>query len=268
MKKVRKLRVILLSLFVLFLLCVFFKNSLYFYLDLYEIKSNTSQIYLPREKRDFNINTLDLHSKCLCQKETVSIRKFSDYYHVSIVNKLDETKSSYTSYNITRDEFESYITTCDLYKVLRRGKHQKVLSYSMQLTKYEHLDNFVYLIKNIKQKASAYYPDWVVRIYYKSGEVDQNTVCEIECSRIGENQQMQHNVDFCDVNKMPLDLKTFSDVGYMITSFWRWLPIGDDFVSIFISRDTESCIFNREIAAVNEWLESKTLFHVMRGIHF
>ena len=46
---------------------------------------------------------------------------------------------------------------------------------------------------------------------------------------------------------------------------WRWLPIGDSFVDIFMSRDTDSLILQREVDAVNSWLNRSTsLVHIMR----
>jgi len=46
--------------------------------------------------------------------------------------------------------------------------------------------------------------------------------------------------------------------------FWRFYAICDSDVDIFLSRDTDSRIGNREVAALNEWLESDKDFHIMR----
>ena len=46
--------------------------------------------------------------------------------------------------------------------------------------------------------------------------------------------------------------------------FWRFEPIADPNVEVMISRDTDSRVSERESLAVNEWLESGNLFHVMR----
>ena len=46
---------------------------------------------------------------------------------------------------------------------------------------------------------------------------------------------------------------------------WRWFPIGDSFVDVFSSRDTDSYIIQREIDSVNAWLESDKVGHIMRG---
>jgi hypothetical protein len=46
--------------------------------------------------------------------------------------------------------------------------------------------------------------------------------------------------------------------------FWRFEPIADPEVEVMISRDADSRLSNREAKAVNEWLETEKLFHVMR----
>ncbi len=50
----------------------------------------------------------------------------------------------------------------------------------------------------------------------------------------------------------------------MPTNTRRWLPVGDGFVNIVISRDVDACTSDREISAVNDWINEKTLFHTIR----
>jgi len=45
---------------------------------------------------------------------------------------------------------------------------------------------------------------------------------------------------------------------------WRFEPHDDPDVELFISRDTDTRILNKEVAAVREWLESDKVFHIMR----
>ena len=84
----------------------------------------------------------------------------------------------------------------------------------------------------------------------------------MECLR-DENRVLLDNVDFCNIKEIPL---ANFNVDFMIERFWRWLPIGDDFVDLFMSRDSDFCIVEREQAAVNEWIGKNSLFHIMRGI--
>eukprot|EP00093_Oithona_nana_P008175 08175.XXX_242010_242525_1 [CDS] Oithona nana genome sequencing. len=45
---------------------------------------------------------------------------------------------------------------------------------------------------------------------------------------------------------------------------WRFFPTIDPQVDIYLSRDLDSQFNDREIAAVNEWLDSTEAFHMMR----
>lgn len=45
---------------------------------------------------------------------------------------------------------------------------------------------------------------------------------------------------------------------------WRFEPISDESVDVFISRDTDSRLNYRERRAVDEWLESNKSLHIMR----
>ncbi|XP_063870041.1 uncharacterized protein LOC135105628 isoform X2 [Scylla paramamosain] len=45
---------------------------------------------------------------------------------------------------------------------------------------------------------------------------------------------------------------------------WRFAVLGDPTVDLFLSRDSDSWLLDREVAAVQEWLSSDLTFHVMR----
>ena len=45
---------------------------------------------------------------------------------------------------------------------------------------------------------------------------------------------------------------------------WRFEAIDDPSVEVMMSRDTDTRILPREVAAVKEWLSSNKLFHIMR----
>ena len=92
------------------------------------------------------------------------------------------------------------------------------------------------------------------------------------------------NVDFCNI-EMDVKLKpemvilnekdfekinfnlSFSqlNLSYVHAMMWRFLPIGDSFVDVFSSRDTDSHLLQREVDSVNVWLKSNTIGHIMRG---
>jgi hypothetical protein len=45
---------------------------------------------------------------------------------------------------------------------------------------------------------------------------------------------------------------------------WRFLPIDEEDVDIFISRDLDSRFSFREIQSINEWINSNKTIHIMR----
>jgi hypothetical protein len=46
--------------------------------------------------------------------------------------------------------------------------------------------------------------------------------------------------------------------------FWRFMSSLDEDVDIFLSRDCDSRISNREVQSINEWINSSKRFHIMR----
>ena len=69
---------------------------------------------------------VEIQSKCECRKEIVSINKINQYVAINIKN----TKTN-LSYIISTETFESLNLACDLYKSLRRGPNQKIISFSL-----------------------------------------------------------------------------------------------------------------------------------------
>jgi hypothetical protein len=109
-----------------------------------------------------------------------------------------------------------------------------------------------------------------MRIYYDES-IDKSIICEIECQK-NEKEAYYDNVDFCDINNIELKVNYSKLVGdltlngsYIHAAIWRWFPIGDSFVEVFSSRDTDSFLIQREIDSVNVWLKSDKVGHIMRG---
>jgi hypothetical protein len=88
------------------------------------------------------------------------------------------------------------------------------------------------------------YPDWICRFYIGS-DVDINII-----SRLIKND--------CEIIIVPYSKNTW------INMLWRFKPITDGEVNIFICRDTDSRLNLREKFAVDEWLESDKSVHIMR----
>ena len=75
----------------------------------------------------------------------------------------------------------------------------------------------------------------------------------------------ENMIDFCEVDTLPFDTKKTWNASFITTNTRRWLPFGDEFVDVFLSRNIDACPFDREIAAVSQWIDEKNLFHIMRG---
>lgn len=106
-------------------------------------------------------------------------------------------------------------------------------------------DNLMYwkgALENIKL-AKIYYPDFICKFY-----IDKNSKKELADTIIGDN-----------VETVMVDSKdSFHGM------FWRFWAAADSEVDIFLSRDTDSRITQREVHAVQEWANSDKDFHIMR----
>lgn len=210
------------------------------------------KLYESTSQENKSIYGILLKSDCKCRKELISVNKNDENnYLIGIGDR--------TSYSIKTKDFNSLSLTCDLYSSLRRGPNQKVISFSLF-----GKDRFYYDFINMNIKiAKKLYPDWTMRVYHDD-TIDKDIICEKQCLS-DEKNNVYDNIDFCNINQIPHDLVNIWSADYMLPMTWRWLPLGDDFVDVFISRDTDSCILDREVIAVKEWIESTTLFHIMRG---
>ncbi|CAL4092469.1 unnamed protein product, partial [Meganyctiphanes norvegica] len=153
----------------------------------------------------------------------------------------------------------SRISTCSNTATLR-GPKQKVVSY----TYYGDISNpginnrYFSEIKNRAEEVARLYPGWVMRVYHNittSNTQGQQQLCEVVC-------QQQH-VDLCSIHNLP---SPFGDISHKLetATLWRFLPLLDPLVNIMVSRDLDSYILPREVAAVTAWLSSSRLYHAMR----
>ena len=107
-------------------------------------------------------------------------------------------------------------------------------------------DNYRYTggsLQNI-DLAKIYFPDWICRFY-----VGKDTP-EILISKMESNSNVEivRMDDKCDWTGM----------------FWRFLGASDPTVDIMICRDVDSRLIKRDKLAVDEWMKSDKLFHIMR----
>jgi hypothetical protein len=98
-------------------------------------------------------------------------------------------------------------------------------------------------IKNSKL-ANKIYPDWISRFYIHN-KVDKTVIEQIQ----------NNNSEIIIINNEP---EAWSNM------FWRFKPIEDPQVDVFICRDTDSRLNEREQKAVEQWLISDKSVHIMR----
>ena len=196
-----------------------------------------------------------LDSECTCHAEkSICLRiEANDDYNITISDSgLDSI-----SYKMSRNEFEHSNMACHPYSVLRRGLGQKIIAYSIANNPF----NATHL-KSLIQLGKKYFPAWTIRIYH-NGTISKAIQCEFECLIDRTSGKLYDNIDFCNINELTY---VAMDATNLEPSAWRWLPVGDLFVDYFLSRDFDSCPGEREYLAVNEWLQSNNLFHIIRGI--
>lgn len=267
MSLLRKFIKIRLLLFLAIILAIFLLNLIVKYreeigLEIYHLFFINSFAVIQKELRNFDKKDIFLKSKCFCrQNEDINLKKSNLNYTISsIFYENDNSRRLVKKYSIPREQFESSILTCNLYNSLRRGPNLKVISYSLYGKNpfyYKSIKQLVYIIKKR-------YPGWIIRIYHDNS-IEESVICQMECLKNQNQLDYLDLVDFCNVEELPYDLDKTWNANYMHGMTWRWLPVGDSFIDFFNSRDTDSWISSREIDSFNLWINSNTIFHVMRG---
>lgn len=241
--------------FIFFVLISSFFTSFWFELLIFDFgKINFKNVKLNWVK----IEKKSLTPFCECRKETtIRLEEVnSNRINVHVVN-INDSKTDSFNFHFNPNHL---VTTCDLFNVFRRGLNQKIISYTV----YGQDAFYVRYLKLIAQTAKKFYPDWIIRIYHNNS-ISRSFMCELECLRA--NDGYLDNVDFCDINELDFIEMNRLRVNFasILHTFWRWLPIGDDFVEVFLSRDSDFCVVERDKEAVDDWLKSGTRFHLMRG---
>ncbi|XP_047479639.1 uncharacterized protein LOC125032515 isoform X2 [Penaeus chinensis] len=105
------------------------------------------------------------------------------------------------------------------------------------------------------QKTISMYPGWVVWVY-TDPRGRENALCPLL-------RDFPHFY-ICDVTQLP----SLGDVTSIHNMIWRTLPLGDERVSAFFVRDTDSLLLERGAAAVREWMSGNKSFHLLRDHPF
>jgi hypothetical protein len=217
--------------------------------------SNNDELYsINISKQIEELKNLNHNVKCDCRNESISVIKSNQNgYQVLITGRNPNTTKVY-NFDLMNTSMRF---SCDLFKLLRRGVKQNVISYSL----FGKDDIYFKYIKDIIIRAKILFPNWTVRFYHDGKTLHQASICKLECLK--SKDELLDNVDFCDISNLNYE---HLDIKKIIPQFWRWLPINDDFVDRFVSRDSDSCLIQREKDAMDEWLASNKLFHIMRGM--
>jgi hypothetical protein len=117
---------------------------------------------------------------------------------------------------------------------------KKVISFSVWGSNPKYC---VGVVKNV-DLAKKIYPEWICYVYV-SKSVPEEIIQQLEAK---EN---------CQVFFIPKE-------GDWTSMLWRFLPIKDFSVDLFICRDADSRLGEREAHAVKAWEESGFDFHIMR----
>lgn len=97
--------------------------------------------------------------------------------------------------------------------------------------------------ERLVHEAKHFYPDFVVRLY------------------VGESIPAERVLRFRDAGAQVVQVQ--GDEGYAGT-FWRFAALSDPEIEIALFRDVDSVPTEREVAAVNQWLDEGRTFHIMR----
>lgn len=124
---------------------------------------------------------------------------------------------------------------------------KKIISFSLWGNQSKYL---VGAIENVKL-ARTIYPGWICRFYVGRSTWNDMTkfMAELE------------SYENTEIVKMKED-------GNWEGMFWRFLPCSDKEVDVMLSRDADSRLSLREKSAVDEWLASDKLFHIIRDHPF
>jgi hypothetical protein len=120
---------------------------------------------------------------------------------------------------------------------------KKVISFCL----YGRTATYILGMKQNCVLANKYFPDWEVRIYHNN-TVDLKRIKQYEslgavcflCENIGNNKTNWEGM------------------------LWRWFPIDDSSVDVWLSRDADSRLSEREAKIVNEWVNSGKSLHSIR----
>lgn len=103
------------------------------------------------------------------------------------------------------------------------------------------------LVKNLEM-IKIHYPGFSMRVYTNKSlgenikDLSTDEFCQVVCS----NKELH----WCDIRETP----SHGNLSKMDPITWHYLPLGDQSVQLFLSRDLDAVISEREVSAVREWI--------------
>lgn len=103
------------------------------------------------------------------------------------------------------------------------------------------------LVENLEM-IKTHYPGFSMRVYTNTslgeytGDFSKDEFCELVC--------YNRELHWCDIRETP----SHGNLSKMDPTTWHYLPLGDPSVQLFLSRDLDAVISEREVAAVREWM--------------
>lgn len=128
---------------------------------------------------------------------------------------------------------------------------KKIISFSLWGDKNAY---YYGMLENILRRDKLY-PNWTIRIYYGEGKLISKFIPIFE---------QFENVE-C-INMLEFNKEYWGKSQTARNMMWRFLPCFEDKeeVEVVIFRDNDSVFTMREVKAVNEWLKSDKVFHIMK----
>ncbi|KAF2348068.1 hypothetical protein FHG87_021176 [Trinorchestia longiramus] len=128
------------------------------------------------------------------------------------------------------------------------GGGQKIITYCLFGNYATYASGFAETLQKIKQS----YPGWVIRLYTEPQQYTKELL---------PLQVRYPNLYICDVANLPGSIR---DVTGVDPRLWRVAALGDELVDVFLSRDLDAMMIDREIMATEEFLKSGRVLHIMR----
>eukprot|EP00095_Tigriopus_kingsejongensis_P001170 maker-scaffold415_size178368-snap-gene-0.26 protein:Tk01170 transcript:maker-scaffold415_size178368-snap-gene-0.26-mRNA-1 annotation:"hypothetical protein DAPPUDRAFT_96285" len=136
---------------------------------------------------------------------------------------------------------EGHVRSLCGWRASLRGQGQRVISYSI-FGPLQGGGYFSGILENLRGIRKLY-PGYVMRLYHNASHSDTGfqELCDIYCH--------SDSLDLCHVHS----IDQYPGINNMFGMLWRFAPLADPTVSEFHSRDLDSRISEREVAAVKDW---------------